>query len=107
MITKLQGDSVTLTAIFSDKNGKTVPLAGLPTCVDPAGKLSFSPVGIPTVNDPQFQWTATVPTDCPPGDYPINISAEGDPTPGQDTVSGSYTITVAADEDTQVAISAQ
>lgn len=104
MISKNPGDSFSLTAIFSDKNGKVEPLAALPTCVEASG-LATTPVGTPTVNDPQFQFTGTVPADAAPGtQFTFTISAEGDPVPGQDTITGQFVVGVVALEDTQVAI---
>ena len=104
MLTKNPGDTFTLTAIYTDKNGKTDPLASLPVATEPTlGTLT--PVGTPTVNDLQFQFTGTVPANATSGQqFVVEIDAEGDPTPGVDTIKGQFTIGVAIDEDTQVAI---
>lgn len=104
MLTKNPGDSFTLTAVYSDKNGKSVPLASLPVATEPTlGTLS--PVGTPTINDAQFQFSGTIPADAASGtQYVVEIDAEGDVTPGVNTIKGQFTIGVAVDEDTQVAI---
>lgn len=105
MLTKNPGDTFTLTAIYTDPKGKSVPLASLPVATEPTGVIALSPVGTPTVNDPQFQFTGVIPTDAVAGtNYEIDITAEGDPTPGLDTIPGKFNVGVAADEDTQVAI---
>lgn len=105
MLTKNPGATFTLTAVYTDPNGKSVPLASLPVATEKSGVITLTAVGTPTVNDPSFQFSGTVPTNAAAGtQYEIDITAEGDPTPGVDTISGSFNIGVVADEDTQVAI---
>ncbi len=104
MLPKNPGESFVLTAIFSDKNDKVEPLASLPVATEPTlGTLT--PVGTPTLNDPQYQFSGVVPADAAPGtQYNVTIKAEGDPTPGNDTIVGNYIVGVVALEDTKVAI---
>lgn len=107
MLTKNPGDTFTLTAVYTDKNGKTEPLATLPVCTEASG-VATSPVGSPTVNDAQFQFTGTVPVDAAAGStLDFTITAEGDPTPGVDTLTGTFQIGVVALEDTNVTITGQ
>lgn len=107
MLTKNPGDDFTLTAVYADPKGKTDPLGALPVATEPTlGTLT--PVGTPTVNDAQFQFTGTVPADAAPGTlYVVEIDAEGDPTPGVNTIKGQFTIGVVAAEDTTVTITGQ
>lgn len=105
MLNKNAGDSFTLTAVYSDPKDKTVPLASLPVAIEKTGVIILTAVGTPTVNDASFQFTGTIPTDAAPGtEYEFDITAEGDPTPGADTIPGSFLIGVVADEDTKVVI---
>lgn len=108
MLNKNPGASFTLTAVFADPAGKTVPLGALPTATESTGAITLSPVGTPAVGDAQFQFTGSVPADAVAGtQYTITLSAEGDPTPGVDTITGTFTVGVAADEDTTVTITGE
>lgn len=104
MLPKNPGDTFTLTAIYNDPKGKNVPLASLPVATEPTlGTLT--PVGTPTLGDAQFEFTGTVPANAAAGtQYSVLISAEGDPSPGVNTINGNFIIGVVADEDTTVAI---
>lgn len=108
MLSKNPGDTFTLTAVYADPKGKTVPLASLPVAVEKSGVISLTAVGSPTVNDPSFQFTGTVPADAAAGtQYEIDITAEGDVTPGVDTIAGTFNVGVVADEDTSVVITGE
>jgi len=100
------GQTKTLTAKFSDNSGVVDPLGVLPTATDPASLLTITPVGTPTVNDRQFQWTVLAPASAAVGTaLEIDVHAEGDPTPGTDPIDGKILGTVIAPEDTQMALS--
>ena len=108
MLSKLAGASFVLTAVYADPKGVSVPLASLPTAAESTGAITLSAVGNPTVADPSFQFTGTVPADAVAGTiYEIDISAEGDPTPGVNTIVGKFSVGVAADEDTTVTITGE
>lgn len=100
------GQSKTLTAVFSDASGVSHPLSQLPTCVDPAGTMTnITPVGSPTVNDPQFQWTFTCDASVAAGTTG-QLNLEGI-NPDGVTDDGDITYTVTAADDTQVTISVE
>lgn len=100
------GQTKTLTAIFTDDAGNTDPLGALPTAVDPNGFLTLTPVGTPTVNDKQFQWSMACPASAAVDTaLEIDVAAEGDPTPGVNTIKNTIAGSVIAAEDTHVALS--
>ena len=107
MLSKQPGASFVLTAKYSDDSGKRDPLGALPVATEPTlGTLA--PVGTPTVNDDQYQFTGTVPADAAPGTvYTVEIDAEGDATPGANVIKGQFNIGVVADEDTKVTITGE
>lgn len=100
------GQTKTLTAVYTDANNKSEPLASLPTAVDAAGVVPVTAIGSPTVNDGTYTFSFTAPADAVVGSViTINTHADGDPDPKVDPIDKSIDVTVVAPEDTQVALS--
>lgn len=94
------GQSGRATAVFTDAKGIVHPLAkgNIPQwTVEPAGAVAITP-------DADGMGTQFVGGDTPQ-DFTLKCTAEGDPTPGQDTIVASIAGTVVAAEDTQGTIS--
>lgn len=86
------GQTRVLTAVFADGNGKTWPLFSQPTAVDPNGLITFAPLGDQTLDGGPYKWNITCPAGVADGtDITLNVQAEGDPTPGKNTLKATIT----------------
>lgn len=105
MLSKLAGAAFVLTAAYADDDQKAEPLFSLPTCNEPTlGNIPLQ--GTPGLGDGTYNFGGTIPADAAPGTtYTFEIDAEGDPTPGVNTIKGQYQIVVISKEDTHVTIS--
>lgn len=97
--TIVQGSSHTATAVFTDANGVVRPL---PAGVVPAWSVSDPASGVLTPAADGM--TALLVAGSTDGDYTLTVTAEGDPAPGVDTLTGNFAFTVTDPEDTQVSI---
>jgi uncharacterized protein YejL (UPF0352 family) len=86
--------SAVAAAAFEDAAGVVRPLASTPV-------WSTSDESVATVIPAADGLTATI-TGVAPGTAAIRVSAEADPTPGKNTLTGEVDITVINPEDTQV-----
>lgn len=89
---------VNIQAAFQDAGGVSQPL--------PPGQIpvwASSDLNIATVSPSADGLNCDV-ISVGPGLATISVTAEGDPSPGVDTIKGSQDITVVADEDTQVVL---
>jgi hypothetical protein len=91
---------VVLTAVFKDSDGVVTPL---PDGNSPSWSLDDGSVA--TIVGPTDQPTVTI-SSIAPGTVHVTVTAEGDPTPGADTITGEFDVEVIADEATQVEITA-
>ena len=98
------GETKTLTAAYTDDNGKTDPLGQVPVASCSDADITLTPIGTFTVNDPQFQWTIAASANATPGDFEVDVDAKGDQA-GNDDIPGKILGTVPAPEDTRVALS--
>ena len=102
------GQQKTLTVAFTDTATPPVahPLSALPTCVDPTNTLVITAVSTtgqpPAVTDPTFAWTVAAPASATVGaSLPLTLSGVN---PDGTTDDSQFPITIAAVDDTAVAI---
>jgi hypothetical protein len=95
----------TLTAAFTDDNDVNHPLASLPVASCANTDVTLAVVGTPTVSDPQFQWSISASATAALADIEVDVTAEGDPEVGKDTINGKILGSIVAAEDTKVALS--
>lgn len=99
------GQTKTLTAVFTDASGVNHPLGALPTATCSNTDITLTPVGTPTISDPQFQWSIAASATAAPADIEVDVSAEGDAVAVVDTITGKILGSITAAEDTQVSLS--
>lgn len=98
------GETKTLTAVYTDANGKNDPLGQVPVASCSDADITLTPIGVFSVNDPQFQWSVSASASASPGDFEVDVDAKGD-LAGNDDIFGKILGTVPVPEDTQVALS--
>lgn len=95
--TIVQGSTHTATAVFTDANGVTRPLHSIPA-------WSASPDGLVTLAPAEDGMTCGITAGSTDGDVTLTVTAEGDPSPGVNTITGTFDLSVVDPEDTQVTI---
>lgn len=96
-IIRVGGASTTATALFVDPQGVAQPLSSVPVwAATPSGLVNLTPAA-------DGMTCAVVPVAA--GDVTLTATAEGDPTPGVNTIVATAALSVAPDEDTTGTIS--
>lgn len=88
--------AVVVTAVFEDASGAPRKVVGTPA-------WASSDTSIATVTPAADGLSASI-VGVAPGTATITVKAEGDPTPGNDTIEGEIDVTVIETEATQVVL---